>query len=306
MAGTDSVARPLAIAAGSNGALSTAGNYRRGQRALRQLLLPFLSTVIFVAIAIVGPLLLPYDAVEVNVADRLIAPLQETRSGQIAWLGTDRLGRDMLAQVVAGARVSLLVGAVTVLLAGTIGTLLGITSGYFGGAFDNVVMRLADIQLAFPSILLAILIASVMGQSVSNVIITLAITRWVKFARVARSAALAAKERDFVRAAQALGASHARVLFGHVLPFTMTPLLVIATVEFGLVILAEAGLSFLGLGTPAAMPSWGLTISTGRDYLDSAWWISAIPGLALVLVVVAVGSLGDRLRDLLDPHMRKA
>ena len=277
---------------------------RPRSHALR-LMAPAAFTLLFVVVAIVGPALVPYNSVEVKVADRLIPPLHQTRSGEVAWLGTDRLGRDMLAQVLSGARVSLLVGAATVLLAGTVGTLLGIASGYFSGAFDNVVMRLADVQLAFPSILLAILIASVMGQSVTNVIITLAITRWVKFARVARSAALAAKERDFVQAAQALGASHTRILLGHVLPFTMTPLLVIATVEFGLVILAEAGLSFLVLGTPAAMPSWGLTISTGRDYLDSAWWISAIPGLALVFVVVAVGSLGDRLRDLLDPHMRK-
>ncbi|MEX2542916.1 MAG: ABC transporter permease [Trueperaceae bacterium] len=254
--------------------------------------------------AIVGPLLLPYDAVNVNIGDRLLPPGSATGTGETAWLGTDRLGRDLLAQIIAGARVSLLVGSVTVLVAGTVGTILGITSGYFGGALDNVVMRLADIQLAFPSILLAILIAAVIGPSVSNVIITLSITRWVKFARVIRSATLAAKERDFVHAARALGASHGRVLSRHVFPFTLTSLLVIATVEFGLVIIAEAGLSFLGLGTPPALPSWGLTIASGRDYLSSAWWISALPGFALVVVVVSVGSLGDRLRDYLDPHLR--
>src|SRR5690606_26097033 len=204
---------------------------------------------------------------------------------------------DLLGQVVAGARVSLLVGSVTVLIAGLIGLGLGITSGYFGGAFDNFVMRLADIQLAFPPILLAILIASVLGPSIPNVIITLAITRWVKFARVVRSATLSAKERDFVQAARSLGASDLRILVRHIFPFTFTSFLVIATVEFGLVIIAEAGLSFLGLGTPESLPSWGLTISSGRDYLGSAWWISAFPGLALVLAVVAVGSFGDQLRD---------
>lgn len=271
--------------------------------AWRVLVPPAIPVVLFVVVAIIGPMIIPYDAVHVSVADRLLAPGERMRDGTIAWLGTDRLGRDLLAQVVAGARVSLLVGAFTVIIAGAVGTLLGITTGYFGGAFDNVVMRLADIQLAFPPILLAILIAAVLGPSVTNVVITLAITRWVKFARVIRSSALAAKERDFVHAARAIGAGPPRILARHVLPFTLSPLIVIATVEFGLVILAEAGLSFLGLGTPEALPSWGLTIAAGRDYLVSAWWISAIPGLALVLVVVAVGSFGDRLRDYLDPHL---
>ena len=258
----------------------------------------------FVLFAVVGPMYLPYDAVAVHLGDRLRRPLAVLADGSRAWLGTDRLGRDLLSQVAAGARVSLLVGGVTVLVAGAIGVILGITAGYFGGALDNVVMRIADIQLAFPPILLAILIASVMGPSITNVIITLAITRWVKFARVIRSATLAAKSRDFVQAARALGASNGRVLARHVFPFTLTSLLVIATVEFGLVILAEAGLSFLGLGTPEALPSWGLTISSGRDYLATAWWISAVPGIFLVLVVVAVGTLGDRVRDRLDPHLR--
>jgi peptide/nickel transport system permease protein len=273
-------------------------------RALRSLLPVGLPVAVFIMIAILGPVLVPYDAVGVRLGDRLKPPGAELRSGEIALLGTDRLGRDLLAQVLAGARVSVLVGTATVLIAGLIGLVLGVTSGYFGGAFDNFVMRLADVQLAFPPILLAILIASVLGPSIENVIITLAITRWVKFARVVRSATLSAKERDFVQAAISLGASHARVLVRHVVPFTLTPFLVLATVEFGLVIIAEAGLSFLGLGTPDRIPSWGLTIASGRDYLGTAWWISAVPGVALVAVVVAVGSFGDRLRDLLDPHLR--
>lgn len=272
--------------------------------ARRSLLVTAVPAMLFVVLAIVGPMLIPYDAVDVHIAERLRPPGSQTAERGIAWLGTDRLGRDLLAQVAAGARVSLLVGAVTVLLAGATGTVLGIMSGYFGGTLDNVIMRIADIQLAFPPILLAILIASVIGPSVTNVIITLSITRWVKFARVARSATLAAKERDFVVAARALGASRARILSRHVFPFTLSSLLVIATVEFGLVILAEAGLSFLGLGTPEVLPSWGLTIATGRDYLATAWWISAVPGIALAMVVVAVGTLGDRLRDHLDPHLQ--
>lgn len=273
------------------------------QRRLR-LVLTAVPVVFFVLFAAVGPLVVSYDSVLVSLRDRLSPPGAILASGDRAWLGTDRLGRDLLGQVVAGARVSLLVGSVTVVIAGIIGLALGITAGYFGGAFDNFVMRLADIQLAFPPILLAILIASVLGPSVPNVIITLAITRWVKFARVVRSATLSAKERDFVQAARSLGASDLRILARHVFPFTFTSFLVIATVEFGLVIIAEAGLSFLGLGTPESLPSWGLTISSGRDYLGSAWWISAFPGLALVLAVVAVGSFGDQLRDFLDPRLR--
>ena len=283
---------------------------RRGRLPVRwfrrqaPLLVAAVPVLLFVVLAVFGPIVLPYNSVEVHLGDRLRPPGALLAGGSRAWLGTDRLGRDLLAQVVAGARVSLLVGGMTVLVAGAVGVVLGITSGYFGGWFDNVVMRFADIQLAFPPILLAILIASVMGPSVTNVIITLAITRWVKFARVIRSSTLTAKSRDFVDAARALGGRPSRILTRHVFPFTLTSFLVIATVEFGLVILAEAGLSFLGLGTPDALPSWGLTISSGRDYLSTAWWISAIPGLALVLVVIAVGTFGDRLRDRLDPHLR--
>ncbi len=278
----------------------TSGSSRR----TRALLLTAVPMLLFVVFAIAGPMLFPYDAVSVRLTDRLAPPGSHLSTGETAWLGTDRLGRDVLSQLAAGARVSLLVGTVTVLLAGFIGLALGITAGYYGGTFDNVVMRLADIQLAFPPILLAILIASVLGPSVQNVIITLTITRWVKFARVVRSSTLAAKERDFVQAARSLAASDLRILAKHVFPFTFNAFLVIATVEFGLVIIAEAGLSFLGLGTPESVPSWGLTISSGRDYLATAWWISATPGIALVLAVVSVGTFGDRLRDYLDPHLR--
>lgn len=273
-------------------------------RRRRSLLLTAVPVGIFVLFAIFGPMLVEYDSVAVRLGDRLQPPGAVLANGERAWLGTDRLGRDVLAQVATGARVSLLVGSVTVLIAGLIGLVLGITAGYYGGTFDNVVMRLADVQLAFPPILLAILIASVLGPSVQNVIVTLAITRWVKFARVVRSSTLAAKERDFVQAARSLAASDLRILVKHVFPFTFNAFLVIATVEFGLVIIAEAGLSFLGLGTPESIPSWGLTIATGRDYLSTAWWISAVPGIALVLAVVAVGTFGDRLRDHLDPHLR--
>jgi len=185
---------------------------------------------------------------------------------------------------------------------GVPGVLVGVLSGYYGGWLDTVAMRIADIQLAFPSILLAILIAGVLGPSVANVIMTLSLTRWVTFARVARATALATRGREFVQAARALGAGDARLLRLHVVPSTIGPLVVVATVEVGLVIIAEASLSFLGLGTPSDQPSWGATIANGRAYLNTAWWISTMPGVALSLVVLAVGRFGDQVRDLLDPR----
>ncbi len=275
---------------------------RKGQM---RLLLWGLPIIVFVLIAIFGPLLVPYDSVTVRTGDRLKEPGAILRDGSRAWLGTDQVGRDMLAQVLQGARISLLVGAATVILAGLIGTAVGVIAGYRGGFFDSLLMRLADIQLAFPSIIFAIMIAAVIGPSVVNVIITLALTRWVVFARISRAAVLGTKEQEFVTAARAIGATAPRQLTRHIIPSIVAPLIVIATVEVGLVIIAEASLSFLGLGTPPSQPSWGQTIAQGRDYLNNAWWISTIPGIALCLVVISVGVFGDRLRDYLDPRMQK-
>lgn len=264
-----------------------------------------LPIIIFTLIAIFGPILVPYNSVSVRTGDRLKPPGAILRDGSRAWLGTDQVGRDMLAQVLQGARISLLVGAATVVIAGLIGMALGTISGYRGGFLDSLLMRLADIQLAFPSILFAIMIAAVIGPSVFNVIVTLAITRWVVFSRIARAATLSTKEKEFVTAARSIGATGQRQLLRHIVPSIIAPLIVIATVEVGLVIIAEASLSFLGLGTPPSQPSWGQTIAQGRDYLNNAWWISTIPGIALCLVVISVGVFGDRLRDYLDPRMNK-
>jgi peptide/nickel transport system permease protein len=274
----------------------------RRRRRLSRLLVGSAPLVLFLLVAVIGPIVWPYDSVTVRTGDRLKPPLEVLRDGSKALLGTDQVGRDLLAQVLQGARISLLVGISTVLLAGTVGLVVGVLAGYYGGWIDTVAMRLADIQLAFPSILLAILIASVLGPSVANVILTLSLTRWVVFARVARATTLATRDREFVQAARAVGASDGRILGSHIIPSTIGPLIVVATVEVGLVIIAEASLSFLGLGTPADQPSWGATIANGRDNLNTAWWISTMPGLALSLVVLAVGRFGDQVRDLLDPR----
>jgi peptide/nickel transport system permease protein len=274
----------------------------RQRRRLARLLAGGIPLLIFLVIATLGPVLVPYDSVSVRTGERLKPPLAVLSDGSTALLGTDQVGRDLLAQVLQGARISLLVGLSTVALAGTAGLVVGVLAGYRGGWLDAVAMRIADVQLAFPSILLAILIAGVLGPSITNVILTLSLTRWVTFARVARAATLATKQREFVHAARALGAGDARLLGMHVVPSTVGPLVVVATVEVGLVIIAEASLSFLGLGTPSDQPSWGATIANGRAYLNTAWWISTMPGLALSLVVLAVGRFGDQVRDMLDPR----
>jgi peptide/nickel transport system permease protein len=276
----------------------------RRLRTTRGLLLAATPLALFALLAVLGPAIWPYDPVFTDTGVRLLPPLSRLPDGSMAVFGTDSVGRDLLTQIIQGARVSMVVGVATVVLAGLLGTLLGLLSGYVGGRLDALVMRVADIQLAFPSILLAILIAAVIGPSVVNVIFTLAITKWVVFARMARSSALAIREREHVSAAKVLGASGWRILWQEILPSSVGPLLVLVTTQFGLVIVAEAALSYLGLGTPQSVPSWGLIIANGRDYLTTAWWISTIPGVALVLLVLCAGLLGDRLRDQLDPERR--
>ncbi|SPT57738.1 MULTISPECIES: ABC transporter permease [Actinomadura] len=257
---------------------------------------------VFVLAAVFGPMLLPYDPVATDLPHRLLPPGSRLGDGSVAWLGTDQVGRDMLTTLLAGSRVSLLVGTATVLIGGAAGLVVGLVSGYFGGWADTVLSRFGDMQLAFPSILLAILIAGVLGPSVTNIVITLAVTRWVIFARVVRASALATRDLEYVDSARVLGAGNLRILFRHVLPSCWQPLLVAATVQIGLVMVAEASLSFLGLGIPPDQASWGATVSAGRDYLGSAWWISTMPALALAAVVTGVGIVGDAFRDLADPR----
>lgn len=259
---------------------------------------------VYVVAAIIGPWLVRYNPVDTRTADRLRPPFSRLSDGSFAIFGTDQVGQDLLAQMLQGARISIAVGLATLVLAGAIGVTVGLAAGYFGGWLDGVLMRLADIQLAFPSILLAIFIAALLGPSVVNVVIVLAVSNWVTFARVARGQALATRRREFVDASRTLGAGTWRLISRCVLPACIAPVLVVATVEIGHVILAEASLSFLGLGTPASTPSWGVTIANGRNYLADAWWISTIPGIALAFLVVSLGVLGDALRDRYDPRLR--
>lgn len=253
-------------------------------------------------IGLVGPVFVPYDPLAHRLEQRLLPPGSRLPDGQIAWFGTDQLGRDLLQQVIHGARVSMLVAASTVAIAGVSGTALGLLSGYYGGLTDTALMGLVDLQLAFPPLLLAILIAAMIGPSVGNVILTLSVIRWAVFARLARGSVLSLREKEFVEAARALGASHARVMTRHILRNILTPIVILATLQIALQMLAEAALSFLGLGIPHPLPSWGVTISQGREYLQNAWWIATVPGAIMTLAVLSVGLFGDAVRDYLDPR----
>ncbi|GAA2080829.1 ABC transporter permease [Pseudolysinimonas kribbensis] len=283
-----------------------AGRRRSRGAVVARIVIPLLVIAIMAIGAVLVPILYHYDPLHTDLLVRLKPPGTVVSNGSVAILGTDQVGSDLFAEMMDGTRISLLVGAATLLIAGVVGVLLGLLAGYFGGWFDTVLMRIADVQLAFPSILLAILIASVLGQGVLNVIIVLSIANWVVFARVTRSQVMSLKGREYVEAARTLGAGHAHLIFRTLLPGCVAPILVIATVEFGQVILAEAALSFLGVGVPLGTPSLGSTISNGTQYLTTAWWISTLPGVALLILVLATGILGDALRDRFDPRLRSA
>jgi peptide/nickel transport system permease protein len=218
-------------------------------------------------------------------------------------LGTDHLGRDTLSRILFGTRVALIVGTTAVLISGTIGVALGLLSGYFGGWIDDVTAWLVNVQLSFPFILLAIAVVAVLGGGLRNLIVVLALTGWVVYARVVRAETLALRERDFVQAARALGAHLTRILLRHILPNALTPVIVIATFEMARMIVSEAALSFLGLGVEPALPSWGAMLADGRTYLSSAWWVATFPGLAIAFTVLGANLLGDWLRTEFDPSL---
>ncbi|MEK7443547.1 MAG: ABC transporter permease, partial [candidate division NC10 bacterium] len=219
-------------------------------------------------------------------------------------LGTDHLGRDVLSRVIHGARVSLLVGFAAVLVGGAIGSVLGIVAGFRGGWADSIIMTLADAQLAFPFILLAIGIIAVLGPSFPTLVVVIGLSGWVAYARILRSQVLSLRSREFVDAVHALGGSVPRIVVRHVLPNVLSSLVVIATLELARAIVLEATLSFLGLGVQPPTPSWGGMVHEGREYLDSAWWISTWPGLVLMATSIVVSRTGDWLRDLLDPTLK--
>lgn len=268
------------------------------------LALAILFTVTFVAIF--GPALSPMDPNRQNIMLRLAEPGAEGARGAVHWLGSDGLGRDVLSRLLYGARISLLVGICAILVGGTIGVVAGLVSGYFGGWIDDIIMRLGDIQLAFPFILLAIMFLVVLGPGVWNLILVLGIGQWVTYARIVRAQTLSLREKEFVEAARALGDSTPSIIFRTILPNIVAPLTVIASFNVAAVILSEAALSFLGLGVPPDVPTWGSMLAESREQLlANKWWLAVFPGLAIVVTVLSFNILGDWLRDFLDPRLKE-
>jgi peptide/nickel transport system permease protein len=271
-----------------------------------------LAVVVFAAIF--SPVLAPYDPAEGDIMQRLRCPVltscpvygtSNTINGSSDHiLGTDALGRDILSRLIYGARVSLIVGITAVLLGAGFGTAMGLFSGYYGGWLDTIIMRIGDIFLAFPYLLLAIAIVAVLGGGLANVIVVLAIATWVPYARITRGSVLSLKAQEFIVAARAIGVSDGSLLFKHLLPNVLTPIIVFATFAVAAAIIAEAGLSFLGLGVGSSRPTWGNMLADGRAYLSTAWWLATIPGLAIMLTVLSINLIGDWLRDALDPQLR--
>ena len=258
---------------------------------------------LFTLIAIFAPLIAPYDPNAQNLIARMRAPGTVSR-GFHYLLGSDELGRDILSRVIYGARISLFVALSSVMLSGAVGVMLGMLAGYLRGWVEIIIMRVVDIFLSIPPILLAIITVAVLGPNLLNVIIVLALTRWPRYARVAYGQTLAVANMPFVRLSAFMGASPARIIFRHILPNIIGAVTVVATLEFGLMVLFEAGLSFLGLGVQPPSASWGAMLSAGRNYLANAWWIATFPGLALFMLVLAVNLIGDDLRDRFDPRTR--
>jgi peptide/nickel transport system permease protein len=255
-------------------------------------------------VALTAPWLAPQDPVRQSLRGRLSPPTLDGADGRAHLFGTDHLGRDVLSRVIYGARVSLVIGFAAVVVGGVLGSALGILAGFGGGRADAVIMTIADAQLAFPFILLAIGIIAVLGPSFGTLVVVIGLSGWVAYARILRSQVLVLRSREFVEAIHALGGSVWRVVLRHVLPNVLSSIVVVATLELARAIVLEATLSFLGLGIQPPTPSWGGMIHEGRDYLDSAWWISTFPGIVLMLASIVVSRTGDGLRDLLDPTLR--
>jgi peptide/nickel transport system permease protein len=267
--------------------------------------LPMAIVVLIVLASIFAPLLTAHDPVSGDLAKRLTPPMWESGGSKTYPFGTDENGRDILTRLIYGSRISLMVAS-TVLVSGLIiGSVIGLTAGYFGGNIDEFLMRLVDFTLAIPFILVAISVVVIMGSSVVVIISLLVVFTWGGFARYTRALTLALKTMDYVAYARATGASTPRIILRHILPGTFNLLMVLASLQVGNLILTEATLSFLGVGVPKPNPSWGLMVSSGRQYLQIAWWLTTMPGLAIFLTVFSVNFIGDWVRDRLDPKLRQ-
>lgn len=258
--------------------------------------------LILVLAAIFAPLLAPYDPAAQSVSDRLLPPMWEASGSAAHILGTDSLGRDVLSRLMYGARVPLLVGLLVVVVAGAFGVLVGLIAAYKGGWINSLLMRVVDIQMAFPGLLIALVILAAVGPSITTIIVVLAINNWMIYTRVTHGIVLTARQEPYVEAAELVGASSWRIIMRHILPNLSAPLLTLATLEFAAIVLSEAALSFLGVGVQPPMTSWGLDVSIGKEYIFTAWWLVTFPGLAIAVTVLAVNMIAGWLRVRLSPE----
>lgn len=278
--------------------------WRSFLHALRRNVVAQVAVLVLVTVVLVGlfaPLIAPFDPQAQSLTDRLRPPFWMDGSLPGHVLGTDELGRDIASRIIHGARISLLVGVSATLLSGLIGTVIGVLCGYFRGFLDAVFMRFADIQLAYPTILLALVMVVVLEPSVLIVVLVLGLNGWMSYARVIRSEVLSLRTREFITAARAIGAGNGRIMWRHVRPNIIAPLATIGTLQVASMIVAEASLSFLGLGVPPTTPTWGGLLASGQLYLGTAWWIVVFSGVAVVLTTLSINVMGDLLRDFADP-----
>jgi len=253
----------------------------------------------FASIAVFAPYIVPHDPLELNLEERLLSPSADHP------MGTDNLGRDVLSRVVYGTRVSLSMSAAVVTISMVLGITMGTAAGYFGGVIDNVIMRVVDVLLAFPSIILALVIAGLLGPSLTNVMIALGAIWWVSYSRIVRGSVLSIKEKEFVEAARAMGCGDVYIITRHILPNVLSPVIVLATLDMGHIILSIAALSFLGLGAQPPIPEWGTMLNEGKPFMESASHLMIFPGLMIMITVLAFNFIGDGLRDALDPRMKE-
>lgn len=264
-------------------------------------LIACLILIVMSVFAIFAPVLSPSKPSKIDLVNALAPPLQHGLCYTCSPLGTDNLGRDIFSRLIYGARVSLTISLAAIAMSGSIGTLLGLVSGYFGGLVDALIMRITDLMLSMPLILLAVALAGVLGPSLQNVVLILGLTNWTGYARLVRGQVLSIREREHVRMAKVIGCNSARIVFIHILPYVGSSLIVYVTLDTGKVIMLEAILSFLGLGVQWPNSSWGLMVSDGRQYMASAWWLVTMPGLAITVTILSMNILGDYLRDVLQP-----
>jgi ABC-type dipeptide/oligopeptide/nickel transport system permease subunit len=296
------LAPPLGVPAGAERATERTRTWRklaRNPAAIAGALILF----VVVGAAVFAPWIAPHEPARQSLIRRFTPPVWAEAGKAAHVLGTDQVGRDILSRIIHGARISLMVGIAAVAVSMTVGVTLGLLSGFLQGRVDTVIMTVVDVTLSFPPLLLALAFVAALGPSVTTIIVVLGLTGWERYTRVVRAEVLALREKDFMEAARAMGASSARIVLRHVLPNTFSSIIVMSTLQVAQAILQEAALSFLGVGTGSAYPTWGQMIALGRDFVSVAWWLPTFPGLAILLTVLAINLVGDRLRDALDPRV---